>query len=196
MLTTKSLLRIATPPNFFQPLQILKRLRLDFDCDTAVGLADRDRSERGLGAQYCELRIIRNVKQEFVAGIVGYATSAHKARTENCIPTLAQHLPVADDISAIVGFISYHYHYGVPGYVIESICNGAPKAVVAEISDWPTFWDAGMDLLEQTPSGVRAAIVHDHDSVANLLQAQFKMEVFNGGADTAFFVLGRNHHGE
>ena len=53
-----------------------------------------------------------------------------------------------------------------------------------------------MDLLEHAPGGVRAAIVHDHDFVGNLLQAQFEMEVLNGGGDTAFFVAGRNHHGE
>ncbi len=119
-----------------------------------------------------------------------------KARAENGIPTLAQDLPVADDIGAVVGFIRHHHHHGVYGFVIESVRNGATEAAVAEVLDRPEFRDAGADLLEQAPGGVRAAIVHDHDFVGSVLQAQFEMEVLNGDGDAAFFVPGRNYHGE
>jgi hypothetical protein len=59
--------------------------------------------------------------------------------------------------------------------VIESACDGATEAVVAEILDWPALWDAGLGLLEKLPSRVRAAIVNDHNFVVNLVQAQLDM---------------------
>jgi hypothetical protein len=70
----------------------------------------------------------------------------------------------------------------------EAVCNSAPEAVVAEVLDWFAFRDAGVDLLEQVPRRIGAAIVDDHDFVRNLLQAQFEVKVLDGGSDAALFV--------
>ncbi len=53
-----------------------------------------------------------------------------------------------------------------------------------------------MNLLQQAPRGVCAAIVDDNDLVRNLLQVQFQVEMFDRGGNAALFVPRGNHHRE
>jgi hypothetical protein len=43
------------------------------------------------------------------------------------------------------------------------------------------------------PGGICAAVIHDNNLVRNTLDAQFQMQVLDGGDDAAFFIARRNH---
>ena len=55
------------------------------------------------------------VEQELKPRIVDHASAANKAGAENGVPTLAQDLPVANHIAAVIGFIGHHDNDGVAG---------------------------------------------------------------------------------
>ena len=66
--------------------------------------------------------------------IIDHAAAFHEAGAEYGIPSLVEHLPVADDVAAIVGFVGHHHHHGVARHVIEAARNGAAEAVLARDS--------------------------------------------------------------
>jgi hypothetical protein len=44
------------------------------------------------------------------------------------------------------------------------------------------------------PRRIGAAIVHNHNFVRDILQSQLEVQVFHGGSDAAFLVMGRNYY--
>jgi hypothetical protein len=50
--------------------------------------------------------------------------------------------------------------------------------------------------LKKTPGRIRASVVYDNDFMRDIVQAKLHMQVLNGRANAALFILGRNDDGQ
>src|SRR5262249_17010851 len=117
----------------------------------------------------------------------------HKPAAENAIPSLVKSVPIPDNVPAIVRFVGHHHDGGIAFYAVEAVSDRAAETVQTFIFDRHQLWQASLQLGQQFPRVILAAVVHDNDFVGDVVQPQFEMEVFDGRADTPLLVAGRDH---
>src|SRR5260370_23163296 len=79
--------------------------------------------------QESQKRVGEAIDQQFVRGVVDDAAPADETRAESRVPPLVEQFPIADHITAIIGFVGHHDDYGVAGAVVDSEDHGTPKTV-------------------------------------------------------------------
>src|ERR1051326_6822636 len=151
-----------------------------FDHLTAIslervgGVIERD------AKQQLDKTICAMVHKQFEPRVVNGAATLDKAAAEYAVPPLVKSFPVTHDIAAIVGFISHHDDYGVPFTVVNSPGNSAAKAGQAGVLCRRKLGDGFLQFAKDVPGRVRTAIIHNHDLVRHVMEAQFQMQMFNG----------------
>ena len=136
------------------------------------------------------------VDDQLVLGVVDHAAAANEPGTENRIPTFAQETPVADHVPAVVGFIGHHDHDGIPAAGVDAESDRSAKAVLSGIPHGTQSGDAPAEILEGLPGGIRAAVVHRDDFVWNVVQAQFDVQMLDGGGNGGLFVPAGDDYGK
>lgn len=66
----------------------------------------------------------------------------------------------------------------------------------AEVLYGTQGWHADQSLLEDIPSGVRAAVIDNNDFVIDAVKAQFNVKVLHRGGNATLLVLRRDDDGE
>jgi hypothetical protein len=49
---------------------------------------------------------------------------------------------------------------------------------------------------QNLPGGIGAAVIHHHNFVRDILQAQFQMQMLDGRSNTTLFIPGGDYHGQ
>jgi hypothetical protein len=77
--------------------------------------------------------------------------------------------------------------------MIEAADDRPAETVLALILNRPQGRVCFLQVGQDAPRGICAAIVDDYDLVRNVLKPQFKMEVFDGGSNAPGLVPGGNY---
>ena len=118
------------------------------------------------------------------------------ARAADAVPAFVQHLPVADDVAAIVGFVRHDDHHGISRRGVDSLDDRTSEPVQSFVLDGPKFRVRGAELFENGPRLVGAAVI-DHDYfMGNIVQTQFEVKMLDGRGDTPFFIPRGHDHAE
>jgi len=136
------------------------------------------------------------VDKQLDFGVVHHAAALHKTAAKHTIPTLVQLLPVAHHVAAIVRFIRHHDYHGIALEVVKPADYGPPKTVQTFIPERFQLRQPCLQVAQQLPGSIGAAVVHHHDFMRNVAQAQLQVEVFHGRAKAALFIARGNDHRE
>ena len=110
------------------------------------------------------------IDEQLVSRIVDHPAAADEARSEHRIVSLAEHLPVAHHIAAVVGFVGHHDDHRVALAMIDPADNRAAETMLAGILYGADGGNARRQPLHHRPGGIRAAVIHRHDFVLHAVQ--------------------------
>jgi len=136
------------------------------------------------------------VQDHFVCRIVDGAAALDEAAAEDRVIPFVEKVPVADHVPAIVGFVRHHDHRSITFHRGETVKDGAADAMADGVLHRLELGNLLFELGEDFPSAVAAAVIHHHDLMRHLIEAELKMKVLDGAADAALFVSGGNDHAQ
>src|SRR5205823_14427877 len=93
-------------------------------------------------------------------------------------------------------FISHDDNGSVPFHVVKAPKYRSAKAVLALILDRNDVRETLLQILQDCPGPVGAAIVHDDNLMRHVPETQLKCQVFDRGGDARLFVARRNYDAE
>ena len=140
-----------------------------------------------------EEEIGQPVDDQLDPGIINDPAALDEAAAEDAVPALVQLLPVADHVAAVVRFVGHHDHRRHRPCMLSS-----PQMMARPKPCRPVFWTGRssgrrcLQVLQQLPGPVRAAVVHHDDLVGDALQAQLQVEMLDGRADAPLLIAGGN----
>ena len=128
------------------------------------------------------------VQRELEGRIVDHSAVLQEATAEDAVVAFIEGLPVANDITAVVGFVGHHNNHGITAHGVEAFGDRTPEAVRAGILNRAEGGDFGGFALEDLPSGVGGTIVHHDDFVWHSVEGKLEVEVLDGGGDAALLI--------
>ena len=83
-----------------------------------------------------------------------------------------------------------------PRHVIQSMNDCPAESVPSVVLNRCENWYARLELLQNLPGPVAAAVVHHDNFVRDVMKPQFKIEVLDGGGNTPFLIARRDDDAE
>ena len=167
-----------------------------FNDGAAVGLECVGGVVKRIAEEHADEEIGDAIEAQFEPRVIDDAAALHEARAENCVPAFVQHIPIADDVAAIVGFIGHHDHGGVAFHLVQTCDDGAAEAVWWAVPDQACFRDTLAERRHNGCGAIGAAVVNDDDFVRDIVEAQLEMKMLDGGLDATLFIACRNYNGQ
>src|ERR1051326_5001899 len=141
-----------------------------------------------------EEKICEPVQEQLDLWIIDHPAAFNKAAAKHAVVTFIELVPVAHDVTAVVGFISHHDDNGVAFDRREAAADGAPETIRSRVMNWRERGNSRLKTLENLPGAIRAAVVHHDNLVRYLAQPQLDVEMFHRSRDATFLVAGWDDH--
>jgi hypothetical protein len=138
----------------------------------------------------------RAIEKPFRQRIINRAAAADEATAEHAVPALVEFLPVPNRVATIVRPVGHENDHRVAPHGIQSANDCAAKSVSAAVLQGPQFGQPPLQVEQDRPGAIGAAVIHDEDLVRDRAPVQFGAELLHRAGDAALLVARRDDDGK
>src|SRR5262249_522134 len=115
-------------------------------------------------------KLVRNsVQKEFEPWVICNCSARDETAPENAVISFLEYVPVTNDITNIVRFLTHHDTHAIPMRATQAPDDCSPESMRPGILRRRQIGDAELQLLQDLPGVVGASIVHGYDLVRHIM---------------------------